>query len=150
LLAALAALARWTLENPVLFVVLVAVVYILYVLFASTHSVPTIQLVSAWDGDSVDFQQAIYGLTKDANMPVELRVYAGDKWHRQRPIKRNGNKWRSKCQFGDSANPSSGAVYKLVAISPKPKQKLEDKITELPHDVIRSEIISVVRSNRPT
>lgn len=136
----------WAASNPVLFALVLAVLYCVAVfLWAqfSSDGGPALEIVSVWNEDQVAYRQDISGVLADSNAPIELRVYAGKVWHRQWPVKVEGHRWRAKCQFGNEESPA-GSPYKIVAIAPK--GRLEDKITELPPDAVKSEVVSVVRS----
>jgi hypothetical protein len=137
---------HWAGSNPVLFAVVLGMSYCVAVTLwtqLSPDEKPRLAIVSVWNDDPVTFQQEVSGVLADTNAPVELRVYAGNTWHRQWPVKFQGDRWRGKCQFGDAQSPAGGA-YKVVAISPK--GQLADKIAELPSRGVKSEVISVVRS----
>jgi len=107
---------------------------------------PPLGIVNVWNGDAVAYQQEIYGVSavnRPGQLPIELRVFAGGFWHRQWAVAAEGSKWHCKCQFGNTET-TGGSSYQLVAI--RPKSPLPDKITELPADVEKSEIVSVIRS----
>lgn len=104
----------------------------------------TIEIVSVWQSGAVAFEQVICGVTSDPSLPIELRVYAGNVWHKQWKVEFAGHKWRANCRFGDDSNKSAGQRFSLVAIAPK--TPLANRITALPDDAIKSEIITVIRS----
>jgi hypothetical protein len=137
---------NWAGSNPVLFAVVLAVSYCLAVILwaqSSSNGKPQLEIVSVWNEDQVAYQQEVSGVLADSKAPIEVLVYAGNVWHRQLPVKVQGNRWRGKCQFGDAKSPA-GTRYKIVAIAPR--RQLDKKIAELPSDALKSEIISVVRS----
>jgi len=113
--------------------------------FANKRKEPSIEIVSVWNNDQVEFKQVIYGVATPG-MPVELRVFSGGFWHGQWRAEIEANKWHALCQFGNSERPVESR-YRLVAISPK--TPLPSKISELPADAVQSAIISVVRSVPP-
>jgi hypothetical protein len=136
----------WAGSNPILFAVVLGVSYCLAVILWAQFSAdgrPQLEIVSLWNGDRVAYQQEVFGVLADCSTSIELRVYAGNAWHRQWPVKVHGNRWRGRCQFGD-AKSQAGAPYSVVAIAPT--SQLGDKIAELPSGVARSETLSVVRS----
>lgn len=103
-----------------------------------------IEIVGVWQSGEVAFEQVICGVTRDPSLPIELRVYAGNEWHKQWKVEVNGRRWCGKCRFGDSAEQSAGQKFRLVAIAPK--TPLANKVRELPDDAIKSEIVAVIRS----
>lgn len=104
-----------------------------------------IEIVSVWQSEPVAFQEVICGVTSDPTLPIELRVFAGNVWHKQWDVEFLGHRWRGKCQFGNNPEKSAGQPFTLVAIAPK--TRLPDKIPVLPDDALKSEIITVIRSS---
>lgn len=107
---------------------------------------PRLEIVGIWENADVAHEQVIYG-TATPEIPadsIELRVFAGGMWHSQgKATERSGDKWQRTCYFGNPDSPA-GSRYKLVAIAPK--TPLGPKITELPTDILKSEVVSVIRS----
>lgn len=109
-----------------------------------THPAPKLEIVGIRNNAHVAHEQVIYG-TAPAGIPIELRVYVGGTWHVQGKADTFGDTWECTCWFGHSDSPA-GSRYQLVALSSK--DALPDKLTELPADALKSEIISVVRSTQ--
>jgi hypothetical protein len=104
-----------------------------------------IEIVSVRHLDVVAFQQTISGVMTNPTLQVELRVFAGNVWHKQGKVDIVGRNWRGKCQFGNDPTKPIGQRFNLVAIAPK--TALADKMPTLPQDAVKSEIITVIRSS---
>jgi hypothetical protein len=105
-----------------------------------------LEIAGIWENANVAHEQVIYGTATADVSPkaIELRVFAGGMWHTQgKATESSGGKWQHTCYFGRPDSPA-GSKYKLVAIVPK--AALAPKIAELPDDVLKSEVLSVIRS----
>jgi hypothetical protein len=138
---------RWAASHPILFFLASVVSYctaiVVWALLSGLRR-PPLEIVSLCDGEAVEYQQTVYGVTRRPKAPVQLLVFSGnDKWHPQWKTELDDYRWRGKCQFVDENSPP-GSSFKVVAVSSS--TEICEPVAVIPSGAKCSEIIRVSRS----